>query len=172
MSFFGKQQVNILEEYKPAKANLFEEYKRTLQGYCPDANLLVPLLNWFSNHPTNIKEMQFINERFFSVKDTILIHNLTLNINHQLRFIKYPKKSKEKKDEELDFLIPYIQRYYGWSDREYHFHKHLIDLEDEELHQVLHKRFALEPKECRKLGIRIEKVKKKYEGKIVRGFFA
>ena len=172
MSFFGTTKYNLLpEDYKEgSKTNPFIEYKRVLEGYAPDENMLVPVLNWFSNHKSNIKRMQAINRNFFYNSKRILSHAITLNINRNIRFIKYPKKKKEEK--ELDFLIPYILKYHNWSEREYDFYKNLINLEDRELHKTLDKAFAFDKKECRKLGIKREKINVKYEKKIrVKGFF-
>ena len=55
---------------------------------------------------------------------------------------------------------------------EYEYYKDLIDLEDNELHLELDKCFALEKKELRKLGIKREKITKKFEKVCkVKGFF-
>lgn len=171
MSFFGKKELNLIDYEKP-KTNPFLEYKRTLEGYVPDSTMLVPLQNWFSNHPNNVKKVQFINDHFFFVSKDILARTLTLNIDRRIKFIKYPKKPVNEIDEELAWLIPYICKYYSWSEREFQLHQELIDLTDEELHQALHKRFGFDKKECRKLGIKNEKIVAKYDGRKIQGFFA
>lgn len=95
---------------------------------------------------------------------------LVLNMDMRQRFIKYPKSKKEAGD--LDFLIPYIQQYYGWTQREWGFYRQFFNLEDPELHQTLDKRFCFEKAECKKLGIVREKLVKKFEPiQKTRGFF-
>jgi len=170
--FFGSIKYNLLpDDYKEtSKTNPFIEYKRVLEGFSPDQNMLIPLVNWFSNHKLNITTMQRANRNLFYNKKSIIAHYIALNINRSVRFIKYPKTKKEPN--ELDFLIPYILRYYSWSQREYEFHKDLINLEDRDLHLTLHRAFALEKKELRKLGIKQEKIKVKFEKhQRTRGFF-
>lgn len=168
VGFFGGQVYNIIEEPKN-KTNLFEEFKSVGVGKVPDPNLLVPLLNWYSNEKLNIQQMQVINKNFFWVPKEVLARSLVLNINKYKKWIKYPKKGDEH---ELSFLIPYICKYYGWSEREYEFHKQLINLEDTELHKELDKLYAFEKPELRKLGIKREKVKVKFENFTkTKGFF-
>lgn len=168
--FFGGRNLNLIEEPTKSKLNILQEYKDVLEGRPMSEEALVPLLNWFSNTRSNIIKMQDINRMFFYCGKKTLCNGIFLNVNRTVRFIKYPKKPKN--EEELVFLIPYICRYYGWSEREYEFYSHLINLEDEELHLELDRQFAFDKSECRKLGIKREKIKKKYEGKPkVVGFF-
>jgi hypothetical protein len=170
LGFFGGKEYDLLEEYKRPALNILEEYKRVLEGYPMNEEAIVPMLRWYSNHIKNIKNIQDINTRFFYNSKTIVAHSIFLNIDRSIRFIKYPKKVKD--ENEFAFLIPYIQKLYGWSDKEYEHYRKLINLEDPELHQLLHKKFCLEKSELRKLGMTIEKVTAKFE-KIqkTKGFF-
>jgi len=163
IGYFGGKTVDLLTDYKKPSTNPFFEYKKCLAHEMFDETMLVPLLKWFSNSTKNIRQMQKINEQFFFVDKTILSHQLFLSINRSVRFIKYPKK--DMVEHEFGFLVPYIQRLYGWSDREYSFYADLIDLGDTELHQELHRMFGFDSKECRKLGISFKKIKAKYSGK-------
>lgn len=170
LGFFGGRRLNLIDIPVKEKLNILQEYKDVLSGIPMKEDALVPLLNWFSNHKRNIEKIQKVNQRFFFVSKRILSHSIFWSIDRSVRFIKYPKKNKET--HELDFLVPYILRYYNWSEKEYDFYKDLIDLEDEELHKELDKQFAFDKKECRKLGISRTKIRVKYESKPkIRGFF-
>lgn len=167
---FGGKVHNLLEDYKKPKVNLLEEFKECMDGKVPSEDVLVPLLNWYSNHITNIRAMQSFNQHFFWADKRVLARYMCLNLNRRVKFIKYPKKKKD--EHELAFLIPYVQRLYGWSEREWKMYEKLVNLEDRELHQILNKKFALDKKELKKLGITNVKIKAKYEGKPkVQGFF-
>lgn len=168
IGFFGGEKFDLIEEQK-TKLNLFDEFKQVLNGKVPEETLLVPLLNWYSNEKLNIQQMQNINKQFFWVSKDILSRQMVLNINRYKTYIKYPKKGEE---EELEFLIPYICKYYKWSEREFNFNRELIDLKDENLHKELDKLFAFEKDELRKLGIKREKIEAKFEKVIkTKGFF-
>ena len=172
--FFGTIKYDLLPvDYKEEnKTNPFIEYKRVLGGYSSDEKMLVPILNWFSNHKANIKKMQNVNRCFFYNSKSVIAHNITLNINRGVTFIKYPKKKKKEDEHELIFLVPYIMKYYSWSEREYGFYEKFIDLEDRDLHAELDKAFAFDKKECRKLGITRKKIKAKYQKyEKTKGFF-
>lgn len=170
MGYFGGKKTNILEDYVKPKINLFEQYKRVQSGGLGNDECLIPLMNWFSNHEANIINIQKINKRFFYVNKKILNRQLSLKINQNIRFIKYPKKPKN--EHPYNFLIPYIQKFYSWSDKEWNFYKDFFDLNDEKLHIKLHRNFAFDKKECRKLGIKIEKINVKYEAvNKTKGFF-
>ena len=55
LGFFGGRKLDLLEEYKSPKLNILEEFKRVINGYPPDKDAIVPILNWCSNHIMNIK---------------------------------------------------------------------------------------------------------------------
>ena len=168
--FFGGRKLNLIEEPKKATPNLLEAFKGLMDGIKPPVDLLVPILAWSSNTKKNIGRMQVANRNFFYASKNVLMNYIVLNVDRNQRFIKYPKAKKE--EHELSFIIPYIQRYYGWSDREWEFNKEFIDLEDAELHQMLHRLYVFEDKERKKLGIKKEKINAKFEGhKKVKGFF-
>lgn len=167
--FFGGEKYDLLEDYKKPQTNLFQEFKGLMAGKLPDEDLLVPLMNWVSNNKRNINNIQNINRNFFYVNKSVLNRSLVLNMNRNFSFIPYPKKRKEQ---ETDFLIPYICKYYDWTERDYHFHKDLIDLEDPELHKILDKKYCFEKDELKKLGMKREKIKHKYEKyEKTKGFF-
>src|SRR6056297_2740033 len=109
---FGGQRFNLLEDYKKPQVSLFEEFKKLMGGRLTDEDLIVPLINWSSNNKANIMKIQDINRNFFYVNKSILNHQLLLSINRNYNFIKYPKKGGKS---DLDFLIPYICKYYDWS---------------------------------------------------------
>ena len=168
IGFFGGEVFNLIDEQK-TKLNLFEEFKDVLKGKVPEETLLVPLLNWYSNEKLNIHQIQNINKQFFWVSKDILSRQMVLNINRYKTYIKYPKKGEE---DELSFLIPYICKYYGWSEREYKYHQDLIDLKDENLHKELDRLYAFEKDELKKLGMKREKIEAKFEKVIkTKGFF-
>ena len=168
VGFFGGEVYNLIDEPKKV-TNMLEEFKSVFNGKVPDSTLLVPLLNWFSNEKLNIQQMQKINKNFFWCNKEILSRQLLLNINKHKSWIKYPKKGEEH---ELNFLIPYICRYYKWSNREYEYHKHLINLEDTKMHLELDRLYAFEKPELRKLGLKREKIKTKFEDfSKTKGFF-
>jgi hypothetical protein len=169
LGFFGGQKYELLEDYKKPQTNLFEEFKGLMAGKVSDENLIVPLMNWSSNNKTNINNIQDVNRNFFFISKTVLNHQLFFSVNRNYKFIPYPKKAPEQ---ELGFLIPYICKYYNWTEREYNFHKELINLEDPELHKVLDKKFAFEKDELKKLGIKREKIVHKFEKfEKTKGFF-
>lgn len=170
IGFFGGREYTLLEDYKKPKLNMLEEYKKALEGYPINEELNMPLLRWFSNHIRNIHKLQPLNLRQFYNSKSIIAHGIFLNIDRSVRFIKYPKKIVD--ENELAFLIPYIMEHFGWSEREYELNKELINLEDPNLHMFLHKKFGLEKSELRKLGIKTEKVKAKFEKvQKTKGFF-
>ncbi len=173
VGYFGGQIYNLITEYKETKPNLFEEYKNVLEWKIPSESLTVPLMNWYSNHKYNIKKMNELNFVFTHVQSKPLLTNyLMLNIDRSARFIKYPKSRKTEDEKELDFLIPYILKYYGWSEREYDFYKKFINLKDPELHMELDKNFAFEKDELRKLGMKREKIETKFVATPkIKGFF-
>lgn len=170
IGFFGGEKYDLLEDYKKPQANLFAEFKGLMDGKkIPDENLIVPLMNWSSNNKVNINNIQNINKNFFFVSKKVLNHQLFLSVNRNYKFIQYPKKAPEQ---DLNFLIPYICKYYNWTEREYNFHKDLIDLEDREFHKILDKKYSFEKDELRKLGIKREKIKHKFEKyEKTKGFF-
>lgn len=168
--FFGGIKYDIIEEYKEYKPALFEEYMKVRDGILSSEDCLVPLMMWYSNHIDNIKAIQDLNKKFFYVNKSILNRGLLLRTKRYIKFITYPKNKKE--ENELDFLIPYVIKYYGWSEREYNLYKGLINLEDTDLHLELNRCFALDNKELKKLGIKQEKIQAKYEKESkVKGFF-
>ncbi len=171
--FFGGKVFDLITEYKEVKPNLFEEYKSVLEWRTPSDTLIVPLMNWYSNDIHNIIKMNDLNGTFmFNSSKQVSIHYLMLNVDRNVRFIKYPKSRKTDDEKELDFLIPYILRFYNWSEREYEFYKKFINLRDPELHMILDKQFALEKDEARKLGIKREKIDVKFiSAPKVKGFF-
>ena len=174
MSYFG-QSLKTVQEYKPVQANLFEEYKSVLEGRTPKKEFLGLIMNWYGNNANNVLAVNEINNysynnmHFFVVDDELLCHKLVLTVDRRIRFIKYPKKSKE--EHELNFLVPYIKRYYGWSDHEWEMYKGFFNLEDPELHRTLDAQFVFEKDEARKVGIKREKITAKFEGKIKKGWF-
>lgn len=168
LGYFGGRE-RIIIERKEERANPFEEYKKVLDGSPMNSDFLVMLLRWFSNHENNIVKLQAANKNFFFVDKEILARYVFLNIDRKVRFIKFPKSAKEKHD--LDFLIPYICKYYCWSEREYEYYKDLISLEDTELYEVLNNSFGFSDEELKKVGLKREKSKEKYDGRKIRGFF-
>lgn len=171
-NFFDGRKVQLIEEYKETKPNLLEEFKGLREGSrLPSDEVLFPLINWCSNDKKTILDISFLATRFFYIDKNITKHRLWQIIAGKGYFIKYPSSKKE--EGELDWLIPYICRYYGWtSEREYFLYKDFINLKDETLHKTLHKSFGFEPSECRKLGLEVVKVKAKFEGAPrVKGFF-
>lgn len=166
-NFFGGKTI-VQEEYKKPTTNPFMEFQKVIAGEYFEEEMLVPLMNWFSNNKYNISPMQDINRNFFWVSKPILCHSLFMRVNRSYKFIKYPKKEKE--DDSLDFLKDYVKRYYCWSDREYNFYEKFIDLNDQELINTLDRYFAFDDKECRKLGIKRDKIKVKFEA-VKKGFF-
>jgi hypothetical protein len=166
---FGGQTFNLLEDYKKPSLNLFQEFKGLMAGKLPDETLLVPLINWASNNKANINKIQQVNRNFFYVSKSVLNHQLLFSVNRNYSFIKYPKKAPEQ---ELHFLIKYICKYYNWTEREYQFHKDLINLKDEELHKILDKKYSFEKDELKKLGMKRVKIKHKFEKfEKTKGFF-
>ena len=120
---------------------------------------LYPLLIWFSNHQNNLPVCTKINKYFFYVKPRILLGMLSLGVDKSVRFIKYPKKTKE--EEILKLLKPYIKDIYGWSINEWNYNLGLIKslIQDKTFLVDLNKRIGFEKKECKKLGLEFAKIK-------------
>jgi hypothetical protein len=161
--FGGKEVVNY--EVEKNKVNLYQEFQKKFNGELASEELLVPLLKWYSNYKNNILNMQKINRHFFYVDKKILNHGVFL-LTSNFKFIKYPKKKKN----EDDFLIEYIKKYYGWSDREYQFYKDFLDV-DEEMINRLDRHFGFDDVECKKFGIKRKKINVKYEPNVKKGWF-
>lgn len=170
MSYFGDSTVKI-DEFKEVKLGLFDHYNRVFEGYVPPEDMLVPLMNWFSNSRNNIQAMQNVNQYFFWADKKILSRMIILNVDLRNKWLKYPKRRIED-DETAMFIIPFVCEYYGWTEREYDRYAQFIDLKDTELLQELHRAFGFTSSECKKLGIPFEKIKAKFEKtKISRGYF-
>jgi len=167
--FFGGRQVTLIEIPKASGPGLFDAHKALGTGVPPPDDMVIPLMIWNSNYLANVEAMQRVNELFFRVDKSVLCRQLALNIDRSYRWMKYPKKLKEEND--LDFLIPYVQRLHGWSDREWRFYRAFIKLDDKQLQLQLHRAFGLEPTELKKLGIKPEKVDVKFKANAPRGYF-
>ena len=157
------------QPYVAPKINMFEEYKKAVFGKAFDPALNVPIMRWCSNNIGNIKGMSFVSKNFFNMPKEMIMRSIVLHTKVH-KITKYPKK--DKNENKIDFLIPYICKHYGWSEREYGYYKEFIDLEDIELHSFLDNQFGFDKKECRILGIKRKKSKLKFVDKpAVRGFF-
>lgn len=168
-NYFGKYKEPELLEYKKSNVNILEVYKGVQAGRVPQSDLLIPMYRWYSNHIYNIRPMQKINKYFFWVNKEVLSRMLVLNINRNIKWIKTLPK---KEDEDFAFLIPYICKYYNWSEKEFEHYKQFFDLKSHDLHLELDKIYAFEKAECRKLGIKREKIKVKFEAvQKTKGFF-
>jgi hypothetical protein len=158
--YFGKYKAPELLDYKKSNVNILEVFKGVQNGKVSSPDLLIPMYRWYSNHIYNINNMQNINRYFFWVKPEILSRMLVLGINRNIRFIKtLPKKTEN----DFDFIIPYICRYYKWSRKEFEHYKQFFDLGSHELHLELDRMYSFEKQECRKLGIKRDKIKTKFE---------
>lgn len=106
--------------------NITTEFKKLWKNERPQADLLVPLLNWTSGQEKSIEVCQDINKKFSRVNRKVLISELSLknNIRH---FIKYPKVLKD--DEKTKFFYNDICKYFGWTSRELHKNLSTIDIE-------------------------------------------
>jgi len=162
---FGGKEI-MSEVYVKPKTNLYMEFQKIYSNQLTDVDLLVPLMNWYSNYTGNILKMQKLNRSFFYSDKNVLNHYMVLSVNKNFKFIKYPKKTKDDED----FIVGYIKRYYNWTDREYEFYKEFVKV-DEELIAKLDQKYGFDNSECKKLGIKREKITKKFEAPVKRGWF-
>lgn len=170
--FFGGRV--IPEDVTPDKPapNLFGDLKGLMEGtHLPSKETLFPLTIWTSNHSSTIKPVSYITGRYFYVSPSIIQHYLWFHLGGKKLFLKSPFRKKIEGD--LDWLIPYVMQYYGWtSEKEYQYVSSFLKLDDPQLHITLHKMFGFDEKQCKKLGLKFQKIDAKYEATPkVRGFF-
>jgi hypothetical protein len=169
MNYFGDSSVQQLEYEKP-KVNYSEQWDKLFN--CEDINegMIIPFMKRLSCAGCNVKRMQLANQYFFTVDKSVVKRFIVLQKNHSFKFMKSLKKDTQ--DDKFDFLIEAVCKYYGWSRREYEIHKEFINLLDADLHQLLHRRYGFDKKECKILGLQTEKIKVKFE-KVVKqvGYF-
>ena len=136
---------------------MLEAFKNILKGDIEkvDNTKLYPLTLWFSSYQGNVPVANYINKHFFYVKPKILMGLLSLVVNKQQKWLKYPKALKEN-NKQLDIIKPYIKKIYKWSDRVFNCHKHLIN---EEIIKELNKKVGFEKNECKTLGLNFHKFK-------------
>lgn len=119
----------------------------------PD-NMLRTLTIWSSGYWKNTNLCNFINKHFFFVKPKILISLLSLGIDKNQRFIRYPKSAKDK-DDKLEIIKPYLKKIYKWGEREFNFQKNIVIglMTDKKFLNDLNKKVGFDKSECKKLGI-------------------
>jgi len=160
-NFLGTYRKPEIIEYKKSNVNILDVFRGVQNGKVPQVDLLIPMFRWYSNHIYNIQQMQNINRYFFWVSKEVLSRQLVLGINRHVKFIKTLPKKVEG---DFDFIIPYILKYYGWSKKEWGHYKQFFNLGSHDLHLELDKIYTFEKSECRKLGIKRDKIKTKFEG--------
>jgi len=121
-------------------------------------NTLYPSMMWFSNYWKNTKYCNFINKHFFFVNPKILLGLLSLTVDKNRKFIKYPK-SKQEKDKKMEVIKPYLKKIYGWGEREFQFQVHLINLDDLTFIHEINKKVGFSKQECKILGIKLKNFK-------------
>ncbi len=137
-------------------------------------NMLFPLMTWNSGEASNIRACNEVNKLFYFVKPRILMGLLSLTINKNTRFIRYPK-TKAEKDKKLLILKPHLKKLYKWSEREWKLNLvHTKPLTgDKEFLRELSIIVGMEKKECKALGIEFKKFKiNKIPKRVTRSLFS
>ena len=111
------------------------------------------LIKFVSNEPLNLPISMQLNKYLFWMDRDILKYALHFGVNKNKRYIRYLKV--QEPEDEFEWLKPYIQQMYDWSDRELKLEWPIVRLllQDIEFKKQLDTMFGFTKEECKKLGI-------------------
>ncbi len=141
---------------------MLEAMKNLRRGKINDIknDKLFPLMTWNSGAWQNIPICSKVNKLFFRVKPRILLGMLSLGIDKNQTWIRYPKAKKDK-DDKLNMLKPYIKKVYKWSEQEWDSNLTLIVnlISDKQFLDELNKIVGFSKRESKKLNLEYTKYK-------------
>mgnify|MGYP001566811224 CR=1 FL=1 len=111
------------------------------------------LLKFLSNEPSNLPITTQLNKFLWWLDRDIMLYALHFGINKNKRYIHYLKK--ETIEDEFEWLKPYIQDLYDWSERELKINWEVIKLllQDKNFKIKIDRQFGFTKEECEKLNI-------------------
>ena len=122
-----------------------------------DSGKMLPLLRWFANNENNIDAVAKINRTAFWVDKELVYAGLYYNIDKSQKFIKYPKQTKQEKNE---LLLSCLKKYFRMNCTELEKNWGVIEPQlTKEFLQELALKCGLEQKECKELGVEFKVAK-------------
>jgi len=144
--------------------NTFKALQAGRLDLCED-KFAFPVMRWMSGAVENLDICTKANIYFFKLKPKIIFSILACC--PKKGFVKYPKKTKEKENEILEILRPYLKKLYSWSDKELETNKQIINImiDKEDFLQELNQKLGFTKEECKKLGINYKVEKYEFKSK-------
>lgn len=134
-----------------------------------DNTNLAFMIKWLNNEVSNMPTCLKLNKHFFWMDKEIMKYAFHFGVNKNKKWIKNLKK--EQIEDEYEWLKPYIQELYGWTDREIELNwqnvKLLLEWKDYKI--MLDKKYGFDKKQCNLL--KIDYIEPDFKDKKLEGLF-